>query len=219
MSLGLLNVKNPANINLKHLLQICKSSEASEFLAYYPQWTNLYKQVENCFNQFAESVDNIYSSKLAQLPADCLDEQVKDVLKTVSSSTGLRECLFEFYLENRGKHEKMKCLPFLRSHRVTLNNLFNWLELSNQVSRYIDGPVPVSINRPSGTAVAAVTQKKKKGQQPPPVDKLDRLLAEFEEIDIKHSGEIAKPPPPAPTKSKKSSATKKKKNKKVKGKR
>merc|ERR1712137_201531 len=59
VALSLLSIKNPDDMNAKHILQICKAEEGSEFLAYYPQWEKTFLQIDERLRSFAAKIDQM----------------------------------------------------------------------------------------------------------------------------------------------------------------
>jgi len=62
VSIHLLHKKNTDEMNAQRLLSVIQSNEGSEFLSYFPQWTNLYHKIKTDYETFCKGAEDCYES-------------------------------------------------------------------------------------------------------------------------------------------------------------
>jgi hypothetical protein len=125
VQIALLRNRDPEGINEKRMLSIIQMGESEEFLAYFPQWNQLFKSVSSIFNRLVQelqdSFDSIkeleYPKKFVLAVKNCpaWQQPLLFVLKKGTTKTA-RECLskhkdiYELYLNQR-KEEHVRDGP------------------------------------------------------------------------------------------------------------
>jgi len=67
VALAMLNVKDPKGMNFQNMLKIVRTYEGSEFLAYFPEFEELYSLTKTKYNNFLEDLENIYKKTVDNL--------------------------------------------------------------------------------------------------------------------------------------------------------
>ena len=178
--MSFLNLKNDEAINSKHLLQICKSTEESEFLSYYPEWSDLFSIIENRFNNFADKLQILFDTYLSNnnniinnisqtndgsnniINNNYYNINEMEVQNKLSSVANKYEiiCLQRYCQVNAKLEIPFSILEFLRDPIVTNNELFIWIfELD---------PLPASLlKKNSQISIDKKEKTKTKGQGGP----------------------------------------------------
>jgi len=62
-----LSIHDAKGMNLKNMLEIVKSNEGGEFLAYFPQFSDLYQVTTRAYEKFVNSTQNSYQKTMQTL--------------------------------------------------------------------------------------------------------------------------------------------------------
>jgi len=230
-----LNLKQGEQLNAKHILQIYKSSEGAEFLAYYPDWTSLYELIDKHIQEFTSRMDVVISAN------GSLEEL----------TSGEKAFVNRLSKHNSSLDFPLSSMEFLRTHHVTLNELAGWINLDSLPVKqapeplHVDSSVSVTSNlsskgkraktqpvpsespnpiftivQPDFTPSLSATEKKRLAHQEQKrqkeLDDLDKLLAQFAD---KLSASAEPDAKPAAKPGGKPNTNKKSKGKKAKSKR
>jgi hypothetical protein len=107
VALSHLSISGKVTLNAKHMLQIVKTNEGSEFLAYFPEYLELFKVVSEAFENLVESLVSIVEGKEKEVSAQ-LEQFAKKIDKNYGSED-IRE-----YLKNYKDLEQLLSLLSLK---------------------------------------------------------------------------------------------------------
>ncbi len=114
VALSHLSIKGKVSVNAKHMLQIVRTNEASEFLAYFPEFSQLHQLVQEAYNkvvgnlcQIVKGNDQIRSDNLHQLllfarelPPGSEANEIKEFLKSFDDTERLYSLLNLKFMED-----------------------------------------------------------------------------------------------------------------------
>ena len=86
VALSHLSISGKVALNAKHMLQIVKTSEGSEFLAYFPEYLELFKSVSAAYEHLIESLHKLVQSKEKESVT-----QLEQFAKKIDASYGKQE--------------------------------------------------------------------------------------------------------------------------------
>jgi hypothetical protein len=63
VALSHLSIKGKVSVNAKHMLQIVRTNEGSEFIAYFPEYAQLHELVQESYNTLVANLENILNKQ------------------------------------------------------------------------------------------------------------------------------------------------------------
>ena len=95
VALSHLSIKGKVNLNAKHMLQIVRTNEASEFIAYFPEYSQLHLLIKTSFEKLVESLYKI-SQNIEESQISTQLRQFSTKLKDISQLEDIREFLSNY---------------------------------------------------------------------------------------------------------------------------
>lgn len=104
------------NFSMRKMLEIIVKNEGDEFLVYYPQWTKLYQETMNKYNELVIKIENIY-------------DQYKDISKQKDFALAVKNLPYSgilFSLRNKKYNSVKEALTY-----TSITTLEQFLDLKN----------------------------------------------------------------------------------------